>query len=213
MSALFPPASNTLARVTLSVLALVVVGGPLSLGIWVRSPMARGEREWIEQPIEFDHRHHTADEGIDCRYCHREVERSRYAGVPPTELCLNCHSQVWNRSPLLEVVRVSWASGRPIEWTRVHDLPDFVYFEHSIHVAKGVGCVTCHGRVDQMPVVEQVRPLSMAWCLDCHRDPTPHLRPLEEITTMRLDIPVADRAALARELGVEPRTNCYTCHR
>ena len=151
--------------------------------------MARGMEEPIEQPVQFDHRHHNADLGIDCRYCHSTVDKSPKAGVPSTEFCLNCHSQVWNESPKLEKVRRSQIEGKPIEWNKVNDVPDFVYFNHSIHVNKGVGCVTCHGRVDKMAAVQKAEPLTMRWCLDCHRNPGPNLRPVSEITNMAWEPP------------------------
>jgi hypothetical protein len=170
----------------------------------------------IEQPIQFDHRHHTRDEGIDCRFCHSQVDKSPHAGVPSSQLCLNCHSQVWNQSPLLDPVRRSFIEGRPITWQKVNDVPDFVYFNHSIHVNKGVGCVTCHGRVDQMPAVEKAYPLTMSWCLNCHRSPEKHLRPLEEVTNMAW-APEGDAELVGQELAVKnqvhTRTSCSTCHR
>jgi len=228
MRALFPRWTNTVARLSVAVL----IATPLALiGLLMllqRSPFITGQGNPISQPVQFDHRHHVGDEGIDCRYCHQTVETSASAGIPSTELCMNCHSQIWNKSPLLDLVRQSYFTDRPIEWNRVHDLPDFVYFNHSIHVNKGVGCVTCHGRVDQMAAVEQAAPLTMAWCLDCHRDPTPHLRPREFITDLAWIPRVADSAhgggshpgttplvgqALAQAYDVKARTNCTTCHR
>lgn len=184
--------------------------------VYARTPYARNMNEPLEQPIQFDHRHHTRDEGIDCRFCHDLVDKSAFAGVPPSSLCMNCHSQVWNTSPLLEPVRASVFEGRPIVWRRVNKVAQFCYFNHAAHVNKGVGCVTCHGRVDQMPAVEQVQPLTMAWCLDCHRDPAPHLRPVSEVTNMewRPDgDPVALGQRLVREYDVRTRTSCTTCHR
>jgi hypothetical protein len=184
--------------------------------IYVRSPYARGMQDPIEQPLQFDHRHHTRDEGIDCRYCHNTVDRSPHASIPPTQLCLNCHSQVWNKSPLLEPVRQSFFENKPLTWRRVYRVPDFVYFNHSIHVNKGVGCVSCHGRVDQMAAVEKATPLTMGWCLDCHRNPEKNLRPLEEITNMTWqpegDPEVAGRL-LAEKYDVHTRISCTTCHR
>jgi Cytochrome c7 and related cytochrome c len=216
MSALFTPRANAVFKL---VLVLLVGGGAGTVGalmLYARIPYGTGQQEQVAQPVQFDHRHHVVDDLIDCRYCHATVDRAPSAGIPPTELCLNCHSQVWNKSPLLDLVRASWFSGEPIVWTRVHRLPGFVYFNHAVHVNKGVGCVECHGRVDQMAAIEQVAPLTMGWCLDCHRDPNPRLRPLEEITNMTWE-PPADRAALGRELAkkydVKPRTSCYTCHR
>jgi formate-dependent nitrite reductase cytochrome c552 subunit len=196
------------------------MGGALgSLGalfVYARAPAGTGQAEEIVQPLEFDHRHHVADDGIDCRYCHTSVERAASAGIPSTALCMNCHSQVWNRSPRLEPVRESYFTRQPIAWTRVHRLPDFVYFNHSIHVNKGIGCETCHGRVDEMPAIQQVAPLTMGWCLECHRNPAPNLRPVEEVTTMGW-VARGDKDALAKELmkknDVHTRTSCTTCHR
>ncbi len=200
-------------------LATFFVGGLAFAMVYVRSDLFTGVHDPVQQPVQFDHRHHVGDEGIDCRYCHFSVERSPSAGIPPTSLCLNCHSQIWQKSPYLEPVRQALFSDRPIRWARVHHLQDFVYFNHSIHVAKGVGCETCHGRVDRMPAVEKVNTLSMGWCLDCHRDPAPNLRPRGEVTTMGWQPPDAreDRIALGerlmRENDVHTRTSCSTCHR
>jgi hypothetical protein len=216
MALLFRPKHNTLARLSLLIVASVAGGGIAGLLVYVRSPLARGMRDPIEQPVQFDHRHHVRDEGIDCRYCHQTVESSPHASVPPTSLCMNCHSQIWNESPHLQLVRTSFIENRPIIWQKVNDLPDFVYFNHAIHVAKGVGCVSCHGRVDLMPAVEKVHPLTMSWCLDCHRNPEPNLRPVEEITNMDWK-PEGDPVALGKELAarydVHTRTSCTTCHR
>jgi len=216
MSLLFRPRHNTLAQISLFVLAAGAVGSLGGLMIYVRTPYARGMEDPIEQPLQFDHRHHTRDEGIDCRYCHTTVDRSPHASIPPTQLCLNCHSQVWNKSPLLEPVRQSFFENKPLTWRRVYRVPDFVYFNHSIHVNKGVGCVSCHGRVDQMAAVEKATPLTMAWCLDCHRNPEKNLRPLEEITNMTWqpegDPEVAGRL-LAQQYDVHTRISCTTCHR
>jgi hypothetical protein len=216
MSALFSPRSNAIFRLVLVVLVAGAGGTVTALMVYPRVPYGTGAFNPIAQPVQFDHRHHVQDDLIDCRYCHASVERAASAGIPPTELCLNCHSQVWNKSPLLDLVRASWFAGRPVPWMRVHKLPDFVYFSHAAHVQKGVGCAECHGRVDQMPAIEQVQPLNMAWCLDCHRDPLPRLRPVEEVTNMAWK-PDGDPVALGRELArkydVHPRTSCTTCHR
>jgi hypothetical protein len=216
MSLLFRPRHNTLAQISLFVLAAGALGTLGGLMIYVRTPYARGMQDPIEQPLQFDHRHHTRDEGIDCRYCHNTVDRSPNASIPPTQLCLNCHSQVWNKSPLLEPMRKSFFENRPMEWRRVYRVPDFVYFNHSIHVNKGVGCVSCHGRVDQMAAVEKATPLTMGWCLDCHRNPEKNLRPLEEITNMTWKPegdPVATGHLLAEQYDVHTRISCTTCHR
>lgn len=216
MASLFRPRHNTMARLSLLLLALGAGGGIGGLLFYVRSPLARGMQDPIEQPVQFDHRHHTRDEGIDCRFCHNAVDRSPHAGVPDTQLCMNCHSQIWNQSPLLEPVRRSYIEGRPVIWKKVNDVPDYVYFNHAIHVNKGVGCVTCHGRVDLMAAVQKAETMTMAWCLDCHRDPAPRLRPVEEVTNMEWK-PEGDPAGLGEALKeknqVHTRTSCTTCHR
>lgn len=216
MSPLFRPRHNTIAQVSLFVGALValsVVGGLLT---YVRTPYARGMQDPIEQPIQFDHRHHTRDEGIDCRYCHNTVDKSPSAGIPATSLCLNCHSQVWNKSPLLEPVRDSFFNDKPLHWRRVYRVPDFVFFNHSIHVNKGVGCASCHGRVDTMAAVEKASDLTMGWCLDCHRNPEKHIRPVEEVTNMtwRVEGDAEEAGKRQAEINhVHTRTSCTTCHR
>jgi cytochrome c7-like protein len=168
------------------------------------------------QPIPYSHRLHAGELGLDCRYCHASVERSPVANVPPTSACMNCHKTVRRDSPLLEPLRVSASTGRPMRWVRVHKLPDFAYFAHSVHVAAGIGCVTCHGRIDEMDVVMQMKPLSMSWCLDCHRNPGPNRRPVSEVTNMKWT-PPKDRDALAAKLQQErpvaPPVNCSGCHR
>ena len=218
MSSLFKPWANTVFRVTLVGLATFLIGGIAFAMVYVRSPLFTGQNDPIQQPLQFDHRHHVGDEGIDCRYCHNTVEKSPSAGIPPTSLCLNCHSQIWNKSPLLEPVRQAFFNDRAIPWKRVHHLPGFVYFNHSIHLAKGVGCETCHGRVDRMAAVAKKESLSMGWCLDCHRNPGPHLRPRDQLTTMGWKPPdtAGERDALAQKLlhdhDVQTRTSCSTCH-
>ena len=231
MRLLFRPWTNTFARVSL------VVGGalqPLIIGglmLYVRSPYYLQHNIEVVQPVQFDHRHHVADVGIDCRYCHQSVEKGASAGYPSTQLCLNCHAQVWNKSPLLDIVRKSYFSDAPIPWKRVHRLPDYAYFNHSIHVNKGVGCETCHGRVDTMAAVQitggkmtadgKAQPLTMGWCLECHRNPEKYLRPKDQITTMGYEptkggSPIA-QADLGRELihqnAVRTRVACTACHR
>jgi hypothetical protein len=219
MSAPFKPHWNFLSRLSL---AVVAGGAGLTLlaiwGYW-RTPYGERLQEEVVQPVMFDHRHHVVDDLIDCRYCHFNVERGASAGIPSTGMCLNCHSQIWNKSPKLAPVRESYFTGKPIEWVRVHQVPAFAYFNHAIHVAKGVGCATCHGRVDQMPAITKVAPLTMQWCLDCHRNPAPSLRPADQITSMTWQPPAdpAARAALATELmkknDVHSRVSCTTCHR
>jgi NAD-dependent SIR2 family protein deacetylase len=170
------------------------------------------------QPVPFSHKHHVSGLGIDCRYCHTAVEQSAFAGIPSTSTCMNCHSQIWTNSPMLEPVRESYRTGQPLRWTRVHNLAEFAYFNHSIHVNKGVGCATCHGPVDQMPLIAQQESLLMEWCLDCHRNPEQYLRPREEVFNMSWTAP-ANQSELGLELvrkynvRTEQLTDCSVCHR
>src|SRR5690348_11752735 len=171
MSQIFHRSMNAVAKA--SIYGIVILVCVLGYGIWqvnMSSYFTYIQRP-IPQPVPFSHEHHVAQLGIDCRYCHTSVERSHFAGVPPTATCMNCHRQIWTNAELLAPVRDSYSSGKPLLWARINDLPDFVYFNHSIHVAKGIGCVTCHGRVDRMPLMFQHASLQMEWCLDCHRDP------------------------------------------
>jgi hypothetical protein len=192
--------------------ALYVVG----LLYWGIHPQAMDIGYEPVQPVPYSHALHAGQLGIDCRYCHTLVEESAFATVPATQTCMNCHASIFPESEKLTPVRDSYATGLPVEWVRVHDLPDFVYFNHSAHVRRGVGCVECHGRVDKMETVYQAKALSMAWCLDCHRDPDPRLRPLDQITNMAWQAPEDPKiygARLRDALGVNPRTDCSTCHR
>ncbi|AKF06450.1 Molybdopterin oxidoreductase subunit protein HtpG [Sandaracinus amylolyticus] len=163
------------------------------------------------QPVPFSHRLHAGQLGMDCRYCHANVERSPEAMIPPTQTCMGCHSVVRTESAALAPVRESWETGEPIEWVRVHNLPDHAYFDHSIHLSIGVGCATCHGRIDQMEVVTNQTPLSMSWCLDCHRNPEPNLRPVSEITNMAWEREEGEEITYAR-YALPPET-CSGCHR
>jgi hypothetical protein len=217
MSQVFPQSANAWSKASLITILLLVLG----LG-WViltiqRSDVVTSANEFVEQPVQFSHQHHAGGIGIECRYCHTSVEVSPSAGIPPTKTCINCHSQIWNQSPYLEPVRASFRDDRPLNWIRVHDLPDFVYFNHSIHVRKGVGCETCHGRVDRMPLMYQAKSLQMEWCLDCHRDPSRYVRPLDQITTMGYLRPASVNGAdLVRDYkiaGVAELTSCSVCHR
>jgi hypothetical protein len=170
----------------------------------------------VVQPIQFSHLHHVTDDGIDCRYCHTSVETSAFAGIPPTKTCMNCHSQLFTTEPILEPVRASFREDKPLHWVRVHDLPDFVYFNHSIHIKKGIGCESCHGRVDQMPLTVQEQSLQMEWCINCHRHPENYVRPRSEITTMGYRPPVPQSVLgpeLVKEYGINSLTSCSTCHR
>ena len=179
MAQIFHRSTNTISRLTIY-LTLVIVGVLLMVTDRIqRSGYITSANVVVEQPVPFSHKHHVADDGIDCRYCHTAVEDSAFAGIPPTRTCMNCHSLLFADSPFLEPVRASYRTGAPIEWNRVHKLAGFVYFDHSIHIAKGVGCATCHGQVDQMPLVRQVATLQMEWCIDCHRQPEKYLRPKE----------------------------------
>lgn len=169
-----------------------------------------------KQPIAYSHSLHAGELGIDCRYCHNTVEEAAQAAIPPTQTCMNCHSHIRAKSEKLIGLRESYASGMPIGWQRVHDLPDYVFFNHSAHVSRGVGCVSCHGRVDKMEVVYQAEPLSMSWCLDCHRRPEKHLRPKDKITQMDW-LPQMEQAELGaklrRDYNINPSVDCSTCHR
>ncbi|MBC8647276.1 MAG: cytochrome c3 family protein [Thermoanaerobaculia bacterium] len=216
---IFHRSTNTISRVSLfgAVFFLAFLGW--LFGAIQRSPYVTQEGVAREQPVQFSHQHHVGAIGIDCRYCHTTVENSAFAGIPPTKTCMNCHSQIWATSPILEPVRESFRTDKSLEWTRVHDLPDFAYFNHSIHVAKGVGCETCHGRVDRMPLMWQASSLQMEWCLECHREPERFVRPREEVFTMGW-VPPKDQLELGRELvtkyGIRTSfelTNCSTCHR
>jgi len=216
MPQVFHPSTNTFSRVSILTLVVLLLAAAWIVGAVNRSPYVTHAGVVRVQPVPFSHKHHVGALGIDCRYCHVSVEDSASAGIPPTKTCMNCHSQIFADSPMLEPVRESFRTDRSIEWTRVHDLPDFTYFDHSIHVRKGVGCVTCHGRVDDMPLTWRESTLHMDWCLDCHRNPGPHLRPVSRVFDMTWE-PPPDHAAhaedLVRDRGIEKRTDCWTCHR
>jgi len=216
MPQIFHPAFNTISKVTIvaAVFVLCILGwvGWVAYG---SSYVTVAEIAHL-QPVPFSHEHHVGRLGIDCRYCHTSVEESSFAGVPPTKTCMHCHSQMWVGSEMLAPVRASYENGESIPWQRVHDLPDFVYFNHSIHINKGVGCVTCHGQVDQMPLTWQVQSLQMRWCLDCHRHPEKFVRPREEVFSMNWK-PPKDQTVLGKELvekyQIKSLTSCSTCHR
>lgn len=211
----FPRWTNTIRPIVAGLLlgGPVYVIGLLYYGFWPTT-LAVGYRP--EQPVPYSHKLHAGDLGIDCRYCHNTVEVSRQASLPPTETCMNCHQGIFTTSTKLQPVFQSFATGMPVPWVRVHDLPDFVYFDHSRHVQSGVGCVSCHGRVDKMDVVTQDQPLHMAWCLACHRNPEPHLRPKNLVTQLDwqpTEEPAILGARLRKEYDVNPSTDCSTCHR
>ncbi len=219
MAQVFRERANYLAKAS-------ILGGVLFLGIvggfaffYARSSYSTMVGVPRNQPVPFSHKHHVGDDGIDCRYCHTSVEVSPFAGIPPTKICMNCHTQIWSDSPMLAPVRDSFRTGKSLEWTRVYNLPGFVYFDHSIHVNKGVGCETCHGRVDEMPLTWRANTLLMAWCLNCHRAPEQYVRPRQFITTMGYK-PAEDQLVLGRKLVKEYKihdarylTSCSTCHR
>jgi hypothetical protein len=220
MPQIFHHSTNFLAR--LSIFGAIFI---LAAALWVAAEINRSS--WItgayverQQPVQFSHKHHVGDDGIDCRYCHTSVETSPSAGIPPTQTCMNCHSQIWADSPYLEPVRESARTGKPIEWTRVNDLPDYVYFNHSIHVNKGVGCSTCHGDVARMPLMYQAASLQMEWCLACHRNPKPYLRETKS-DIFRTDwVAPPNQEEIGARLFTQRKiqdarsiTSCSTCHR
>ena len=184
MAQIFDRSSNALARMSLILTGLMIIALGLTLDELQRSPWVTRQGQRADQPVPFSHKHHVEGLGLQCQYCHTTVEESSYAGIPPTKTCMNCHAQIWTDAQLLEPVRHSWATGESIAWTRVHDLPDFVFFNHEIHVNKGIGCSSCHGRVDEMPIMYMQNSLQMEWCLNCHRNPGKNLRPTSEIYNM-----------------------------
>ena len=216
MAEYFRPRANTIFRLVLFGLVLLIVFVAWAGAMIVRSPYENLQNEPREQPVPFSHEHHAGGLGIDCRYCHTSAEKSSFAGIPATRICMNCHSEMWASSPTLAPVRESYRIGKSIEWTRVHDLPQFVYFAHNIHLAKGIGCSTCHGRVDHMPLTWKAEPLTMEWCLGCHRHPERFVRPREHVFDMAYQAP-ADQASLGKRLvheyGIRSLTSCSTCHR
>jgi hypothetical protein len=218
MGQLFKRRANSIARLIVLAVPAGIIAMSAALFALARSDFRTGVDSPVEQPVPFSHQHHVGGLGIDCRYCHTGVEQSSFAGIPPTETCMTCHSQVWKDAPVLELVRDSWQTGRPIKWQRVHDLPDYVYFDHSIHLAKGVGCATCHGAVNEMPLTFKTKELYMRWCLDCHRDPAKFIRPKSEVFNMTYVAP-RDQGSLGQQLLATNQihtaglTDCYTCHR
>ena len=219
MAQVFNRSANNIAKI--SMIVAVILGG---LAFYFYTQIARssyltGVFVEKQQPVQFSHKHHVGDDGIDCRYCHTQVETSASAGIPPTQTCMNCHNQLYADQPYLEPVRASYRENKPIEWQRVHDLPEYAYFNHSIHVAKGVGCSTCHGQIDEMPAVFQQNTLQMEWCLSCHREPEKFIRPKSEIYNMKWkdgDISPEQRLELKEQYKIrskEMMTSCSTCHR
>jgi hypothetical protein len=219
MSQIFPRRANAMVRSSLALVAGVGATGLWLVFALMRSSWATGQAEFIEQPVQFSHAHHVGGVGLDCRYCHTSVENSAFAGIPPTNTCMNCHSQLWTNAPILEPVRASFRNNTNLSWIRVNDLPDFVYFNHQIHVKQGVGCVTCHGQVDQMPLMFQAKSLLMEWCLDCHRAPEKYIRPRTEVFNPSYVAPsnqLEVGLALKKEYGISSATHmisCSVCHR
>jgi len=218
MAALYPPWSNTVFRSALAVAVVALAGGVIAPMVYVRAPWNTQQFVAVDQPVEFDHRHHVQDDEIDCLYCHRDAEVSASAGIPATEVCMGCHAQIWNQSPLLEPVRRSYFSEQPLAWNRVHDLGDFAYFNHSVHVRNGVGCVNCHGAVEGMSRVFKVASLAMEFCLNCHRDPQGTLLAQQGNSREHSSAWAATVGALAPEMPQGTReitrlTTCTACHR
>jgi hypothetical protein len=214
---LFRPAHTTLLRVLLAGIVIFFGAGATVVFAYYHSSWWHAVGIRRDQPVLFSHRHHAGELGIDCRYCHATVETSAFAGMPSTHTCLTCHSQVFTDTRMLQPVMASAARDEPLHWTRVNALPDHVYFDHSVHVAKGVGCTTCHGEIGRMPLTAKGEPLTMRWCLDCHRDPAPQLRPRAEIFAP-IWTPPSDQAERGRQLAAQlqvhttPLTSCSTCH-
>ena len=208
MAQIFDRSSNALARMSLVLTGLLVIALGVTLDELQRAPWVTRQGQRPEQPVPFSHKHHVQGLGLQCQYCHTQVEKAAYAGIPPTKTCINCHAQIWTNAQLLEPVRQSWATGASIQWIKVHDLPDYVYFNHEIHVNKGIGCASCHGRVDQMPLMYMQNTLQMEWCLNCHRNPAVNLRPTAEIYNMAWAGPSNDKpvwcASTVKDGSAEP---------
>ncbi len=216
MAQIFHSSSNTLAKASIFGAVFILAGVAWLGGEIYQSSYVTNVNVPRQQPIPFSHKHHVSDDGIDCRYCHSSVEYSKFAGIPSTATCMTCHSQIWADSPMLEPVRASFQTGTSIQWTRVHVLPDYVFFDHSIHIHKGIGCSTCHGRVDQMPLTWAANTLFMGWCLDCHRAPERYVRPRNQVFNMEWTAPRDQEALgekLVKEYKIQKLTDCWTCHR
>lgn len=218
MAQVFHKAWNTVSKATLFGLVFILAAIGWAAATVQRSPYTTKVGEARMQPVPFSHEHHVRGLGLDCRHCHTGVEESSFAGFPPTKTCMTCHSKIWTNAEMLAPVRESWRTGMPIVWTKVHTLPDYVFFNHSIHVQKGIGCFSCHGQVDQMPLMWKTNSLQMEWCLECHRNPERYLRPQAEVFNMNWT-PQEDQVALGRRLIKEydtplsRLTDCYACHR
>jgi hypothetical protein len=218
MAQIFHPAMNTVARASIFGAIFFLLAATWVAAEIYTSPYFTDVNVARDQPVPFSHEHHVNGLGIDCRYCHTSVEESSFAGIPPTHTCMTCHSQIWTNSALLEPVRASFREGKPLKWTRVHDLPDYVYFNHAIHVAKGIGCASCHGAVNHMPLMWKNATLHMQWCLNCHRNPEQFIRPRDQVFNMEYQQP-PNQLELGRKLVEEYHVNkgqldnCAICHR
>lgn len=215
MALVFPKYTDKYVRLGGAVLALLVLGG-IGAYAYFSYPTVIDTGYTPIQPVPYSHKLHVGQLGMDCYYCHNTVYKAAYAAIPPTETCMNCHVRVKPQSPRLQKIRDSYATGQPMQWVKIHRLPDYVYFNHEAHITAGVSCVSCHGRIDQMIEVKQMQPLSMGWCLECHRNPAPNIRPAELVT--KLDwVPDRDPAAIGREIiqakGINPPQQCSGCHR
>jgi len=221
MAQVFHPVMNTIAKASIFGAVFIIAFVAWAAAEWYVSPYFTQVNVPREQPLQFSHEHHVSGLGIDCRYCHSSVEESSFAGIPSTKVCMSCHSQIWTSAPILEPVRASWRTGTPIRWTRVHDLPDYAYFDHSIHVAKGIGCASCHGDVQNMPLTFKTATLHMTWCLDCHRAPEKNIRPRDQVFNMDWHPPLGTTQdqlgrELVKEYGIRDAvtlSNCSICHR
>lgn len=216
MAQVFHHSTNLISRLSVYGAFVVIIAAGFVPWLIDRSPYNTEQNVPREQPIPFSHRHHANELGIDCRYCHTSVEQSAFAGLPPTETCMTCHSQIWKTSPTLEPVRASFRDDTSIQWTRVNALPEFVYFDHSIHIAKGIGCTTCHGPIGEMTITWAATQMKMGWCLDCHRQPEKYVRPKDQVFSVSYQ-PPPDQLELGRRLvkeyKIDSLQDCVTCHR
>jgi hypothetical protein len=217
MAQTFPASFDLFAKAAGLVAVLALVGGAVAFYLTNRSPYWTNVGVTLNQPVPFSHQHHAGELGIDCRFCHRSVETAAYAGMPDTETCMTCHSQIWKTAPMLRPVRESYTANRPLRWNRVNELPEFVYFNHSIHISKGVGCSSCHGRIDEMPITWKTQDMEMSWCLSCHRHPATELRPLAQVVKMDWTQTATPRQTDAllqrRQIQTAHLTDCSACHR
>jgi hypothetical protein len=220
MAQIFHPSTNTIAKATIFGALLIVAATAWIAAQIYRSPYVTQQNVAPTQVVPFSHEHHVAGLGIDCRYCHTSVEDSAFAGLPATKVCMSCHSQIWTNAPMLQPVRDSWRTGQPLPWTRVHDLPDYAYFNHGIHIQKGVGCASCHGEIDRMPLTRKSAPLQMEWCLQCHREPHRALRPRDKVFDIAWKWPEGEKQEIegpklaeAYHIHAEQLLNCSICHR